>query len=542
MNRTILALTVALASLAPIAGTASETTNEDPLPRVPPGFAVGVYATVGGTPTSLTFGPDTRTGFGGKRLYVADAQFGNVVVIDQASAVGDWRLVGSQPQTYASGFTQPLGVVAAPDGTLFVADNEGARPGPFGTRVYGRVWRVKDTNGDGTGDLKEVVLKDLPNGRHNTNGMAFGPDGMLYVANGNSTDDGIAGGSAEVEPWSGSVVRVDPSATNVSVADFVEEDALIAEGMRNLFDLTFSPFDPTKLYIPTNGPDNPEGDDNLYLTDMDDLRQKRDPVTGELLFDEDGNPIMEPVIDDFGFPSCLYKGSLEPFQNPGAAVISRFGPCPVSTVPRPIGSFGLHVSADGLAFQTTDRWGDDFKNDLFVAEFGNFFGNRVVGHRVVRVELSGDGTTVERTSDFLSGAAPLDVTFSSLGSAMYVADFEGAIYWVVKAADVPRVIDVQIQNLQFLPQALVIPEGTTIRWTNTEGPALPMNHNVTGRQALRSDGSQDPGAEINSGPLLPGDSHSYRFDTPGTWLYTCTINPIHNAAMHGSITVVPAGS
>jgi glucose/arabinose dehydrogenase len=36
--------------------------------------------------------------------------------------------------------------------------------------------------GEAGEDSKQIVLKDLPNGRHNTNGLALGPDGMLYVA------------------------------------------------------------------------------------------------------------------------------------------------------------------------------------------------------------------------------------------------------------------------------------------------------------------------------------------------------------------------
>ncbi len=409
-----------VASGAPRASAVSSAT-------VPPGFEVTRYATAGGNATSLQFGPDTRDQ-SKRRLYVARLTDSSVVAIDDQGGVG------GPPTIFASGFRRPLGLVVAADGTVYVADSEATRDGVFGTRPYGRVWRVRDTNADGVADLKQIVLKDLPNGRHHTNGMALGPDGMLYVANGNSTDDGIDGGEPEVEPWTGSVIKIDPRSTDVSASALVPVQSLVATGMRNLYDIAFSPYDSSKLFITTNGADDArpgettEGreasDDLLYLTDIDDQRRASRRISR-----------FTPRIDDFGFPSCLYnvqrQGNLEPYDSPHPQVIAAFGPCPKSSVPRPVATFGLHVSADGLAFQRTNAWGDAFRNDLFVAEFGNFFGDEVVGHKVVRVELNGTGTAVTGQSDFLSGGLPLDVTFDSAGN-FFVADFSGEISKVVK--------------------------------------------------------------------------------------------------------------
>ena len=414
----IISLVVGLLIVIVASAPASSRTDRFHLPE--PGFTIVSYASTGGAPSSLAFGKDTREGESGKRLYVTDNIGGTVLVIDDLGGIG------SEPQVFAEGFRGPLGVVAAKDGSVYVADAEQAREGPFGFRPYGRVWRVIDKDGDGIADRKYVVLKDLPNGRHNTNGMAFGPGGMLYVTNGNSTDDGIEGGESEVRPWSGSLVRIDPKLKRASLANLPRRKTLVATGWRNVYDVAFSPVDRSLAFVPHNGTDdaregstgeNPldpnleDSDDLLYMTDVNDRKK-----------------------DDFGFPSCLInvaeKGSMKPYDNPNAAVIEKFGECPVSSTPRPVASFGLHTSSDGLAFQTTRAWGPEYRNDLFVAEWGNLFGPPA-GHDIVRVQLDSSGRKVEEQSVFLELDVPLDVTFDGAG-AMYIADFSGPIYKVDK--------------------------------------------------------------------------------------------------------------
>jgi glucose/arabinose dehydrogenase len=407
---------VLLGALSLLVGSMPVSTNAAK-PLLPePGFTVVTYAQTGGTPSSLAFGKDTRKGADGQRLYVTDNAGGTVLAIDDVGGLG------SQPAVFAEGFRGPLGVVAAKDGSVYVADAEEAREGPFGFRSYGRVWRVVDKDGDGVADKKYVVLKDLPNGRHNTNGMAFGPEGLLYVTNGNSTDDGLEGGESEVHPWSGSLVRVDPKARNVSLIDLPKRKTLVATGWRNVYDVAFSPVDESLAFVPHNGvddarqgstgenpadPDLEDSDDLLFITDTDDRKR-----------------------EDFGFPSCLHnlseKGSLKPYENPNPEVIDKFGPCAIKSTPRPASSFGLHTSSDGLAFQTTRSWGPDYRNDLFVAEWGNLFGPPA-GHDVVRVQMDKTGRKVVSQSVFMELDLPLDLTFDKSG-AMYVADFSGGIF------------------------------------------------------------------------------------------------------------------
>lgn len=69
--------------------------------------------------------------------------------------------------------------------------------------------------------------------------------------------------------------------------------------------------------------------------------------------------------------------------------------------------------------------------DLFIAEFGNFFGDKVVGHQVVRVPMDAQGNAGPPRT-FLPGAAPLDLTFGPPGTGMYVGDFATGQIQLVK--------------------------------------------------------------------------------------------------------------
>lgn len=69
----------------------------------------------------------------------------------------------------------------------------------------------------------------------------------------------------------------------------------------------------------------------------------------------------------------------------------------------------------------------------------------------------------------------------------------------------------------FVPSSLTIKRGTTVTWTNRDN----MVHNVSGSFG-------------NSGDLAPGASYSKKFDTVGSFDYTCTIHPV----MQGTINVV----
>jgi plastocyanin len=275
--------------------------------------------------------------------------------------------------TTVSGFEAPLGIAFGPDGTMYVSDSHALANGSHA----GRVWAVLPDR-----TTKTIVVDGLPNGRHNTNGLAV-VGNRLYVANGNNTDDGT--GTPAEQPLSGTVLSY-PLPARLGAKPTVE-----ARGLRNVYDLAFRP-GTTEAWFPTNGPDalDPYGEDLLHKTDV-----------------AKGTP-------DFGFPACVYKAGLVQGQNPKIAKKCR-------PTAKPELALGLHVSANGIAFGPGGVWG----NDVYIAEYGSNTPS-ARGHRVVRVPMAGGkaGTPV----DVMVGSAPLDVAFGPDG--LYVADFGGAVFLV----------------------------------------------------------------------------------------------------------------
>ena len=169
--------------------------------NVPASLQAAVWADGLESPTSLAFGPDGR-------LYVAQVS-GLVLALTD----GDEDGRAETRQEYAR-FNSPLGLTF------------------HGTDLYigrrGGVALARDTDGDGAADSLQEIVSGLPATRHQTNGLAFGPDGQLYIAQGSTSDRGESG----IQPLEASILVADPDGANLQV---------FASGLRNPFDLAFYP-------------------------------------------------------------------------------------------------------------------------------------------------------------------------------------------------------------------------------------------------------------------------------------------------------------
>lgn len=446
MRRVVL-LSVLIILVVPLTGPASQGDHLPPaVPEAALGFSIVPLLPMA-APTALAFGPALGApgllpgiGTDSTSLY-ATLLTGQVVQVAL-----DWTPAGPQVRdvtVLSTGFSQPLGIVfgptdaAAPTGAigapLFVSDGH---PGAESQRADGRVTRL-DFTIDEDGGLVEhrtVVVDGLPNGRHNANHMAIGPDGLLYLSNGNPNDNGIDGGAADVFPYSGAVLRFDPEAVTFSPAEmrwrdddgqpipvdeiadhpvnagFVQQVASFAHGFRNNFGIAHHD---GHWYTAPNGADDPSSQDVLYR--------------------------IEPGADH-GFPFCYDIG---PAGGVGDAITKTPNPlfpdAACDELPVATALLGWHTCATGLDFPTAGPWAfpAGMHDSVFIAECAAFFADdwlREVGadpanashstsHKVVRVPLDGDGAATE-VQDFVTGLAlPTDVLFGPDGS-MFIADAE----------------------------------------------------------------------------------------------------------------------
>lgn len=561
MGRTAFAaasLALVLVALSPTGTTQVDVPHM--VPEVAAGFTIAPLSPVAGA-TAIAFGP----GVGGQDLY-ATTLTGEVQRIHLLwTAAGP---VANGLSTFADGLSGPLGIVF--DGDLaYVADSHGSAAGTG--RTDGRVRLIEP---DGT---VSTVVDGLPNGRHNTNHLRFGPDGRLFITNGNPNDNGVDGGDADVLPYSGAILAIDTSAVTPSSpavlewrdssnalippgsiaghaanADFAAAVDVVGSGFRNVFGVAFGP-DGT-AYTAMNGADVPSSQDALFRV---------------------------PEGTDFGYPFCFNEG-LPGATGSGVSVVASpvYPTHDCSAVPPATALLGWHTCATGLDFPTEGPFAfpDAMANSVFVAECVAFQPDDVavrsleeglgahtahsLSHKVVRVPLDADGEATG-VQDFVTGLAlATDVLFGPDG-ALYVADAE-MVYRVAPAGSanlaqpLPTVEDalpvlpgvgaieppsfaIQAAGFSFVPPVAVVPLGTEVRWDGVlightvdtaAGPAESLA--AEGNDPTNSDADPDTFSRL----LPQGGSVAHTFTQPGTYWYFCA--PHAGVGMVG--VVVVAGS
>lgn len=555
----MLAVLLPVAALAPAGQTQLVSEPEAAVPEVVNGGLVRALSPVAGA-TAIAFGP----GLDGDDLY-ATTLTGDVVRIGLV-----WTPLGPVSNgftTYASGFGSPLGLAFEGD-VLYVADSHG---NPATGRTDGRIVRVEP---DGT---QATVVDGLPNGRHNANHLRFGPDGRLYVANGNPNDNGVDGGDADVFPYSGAILSIDTAVTTPSdpaVLEWTDEEGLIAPqdiaahpanadfaaavdvlawGFRNVFGVAFGP---TGIaYTAMNGADVPASQDALYRI-----------VPGT----------------DYGYPFCFNEG-LPGAVGSGIQVVASptYPGHDCSAAPKATALLGWHTCATGLDFPTRGpfEFPTAVRRSVFVAECVAFQPDDVAAksleqgvsthstsHKVVRVGLDAAGRAIE-VQDFVTGLAlATDVLFGPDG-AMYIADAE-MVYRVTPATDsdldqeapspedlqpllpvdalgdigplpVPAGVTIAAAGFSFLPPVVAVPAGTMVTWDG-----ILIGHTVETADSLQEalDGAgNDPGnsdadPDTFASDLPQGGSVTHTFTAPGTYYYFCA--PHAGAGMVGVVQVV----
>tara|TARA_B100000949_G_scaffold3886_1_gene3398 strand:- start:5018 stop:6217 length:1200 start_codon:yes stop_codon:yes gene_type:complete len=310
-------------------------------------------------------------------LFVGTRNEGKVYALKDTD--GDYR--ADETYTIASDLEQPNGV-AFKDGALYVA-------------AVSRMFKYSDIESQLNNPQEpELIYDDYPTEfHHGWKYIAFGPDNKLYVPVGapcNICD------SATVDKRYASITRMDPDGSNREI---------VAHGVRNTVGFTWHP-DTDELWFTDNGRDM-MGDD---------------VPPGEL------NKLTE-VGQHFGYPFC-HGGTVKDPEYGDQRPCSDFVP--------PVQPLGAHVAALGVKFGKGPMFPDSYTGQAFLAEHGSWNRSSKVGYRVTLVKLeNGEAVSYE---PFIDGwldeesqeafGRPVDLLFLEDGSLLISDDEGNAIYRV----------------------------------------------------------------------------------------------------------------
>lgn len=336
--------------------------------QLAPGFRLEVYS----TDVPLARWPlATPTG----DLIVARTR-GDEVVLLERDRDGDGKT--DAVRTLLPALDHPHGL-ALHDGWLYVGERTG----------IGRI-RFDAATGQTSGPYTRVVDDFTGDGFHTTKTIAFGPDGLLYVAQGSSCNVCV-----EKDPRRATIMRMQPDGSAREV---------YATGLRNSVGLDWAPWDGA-LYATENGRD--------LLGD--------DFPPDELNRIEAGKFYGWPYSHGFGVADPEFG------KDPAAAA----GALP------PVHGFRPHNAPLGLHFLRGAGLPPGYERTALAALHGSWNRSRPDGYKVVALDWQADGSIVER--DFLSGflgedgvlGRPAGITQGPDGAIFITDDYAGVIYRVV---------------------------------------------------------------------------------------------------------------
>jgi len=330
---------------------------------IPKGFHVNVYSTQSG-PRFLALAPDGT-------VYVALTGAGQVVRLLDLNHDG----VAESSAVVIRGLTGPHGIAFRGD-TLYVAEEDGVKrydPG-VATPVQ--------------------LVSNLPIGGHSTRSIAFGPDNMMYVSIGSSSNI-----NPETDTLRAAVMRYNLSGTGGRV---------FARGLRNSVGIAFNPT--TGALWATNNDRDDIGGSDVAMTDS------LPPERINILLDG----------KNYGWPQCYLPNRPNP----------EYSGANCSTVTAPAITFTAHSAPLGIAFYTGTMFPAGYQGDAFVAYHGSWNRSVPTGAKVVRVHVQG-GVPVSIT-DFVVGwlstnpywGRPAGLLVLPDGSLLITDDSSGRIWRV----------------------------------------------------------------------------------------------------------------
>ena len=326
---------------------------------------------------------------------------------------------GFRIAVYAAPVPGARSLARGPGGTVFV-----------GSRGPGRVYALRDRDGDGRAEEVRVIARGL----NQPNGVAV-RDGDLYVAE-----------IHRILRLPDIESRLDDPPTPEVVYDGYPRDR--HHGWK------FIRFGPDGwLYVPIGAPCNVcEAPGYAVITRLRPDGSRREtyvegvrntvgfdwhPRSGELWFTDNGRDWMGDDLppdelnrvrrqgEHFGFPWC-HAGDI-PDPDYG-----EFAPCAEFTPP--VQRLGPHVAALGMRFYTGGMFPPAYRHQIFIAEHGSWNRSTPIGYRLTLVRLAGDRAVSYEpfATGWLRGGEawgrPVDLEVMPDGALLVSDDRAGAVY------------------------------------------------------------------------------------------------------------------
>ncbi len=404
------------------------------------------------SPTTLTVGPDGR-------LYVADGS-GKIqaLTLDPNTKA----VTAVQQITTATDLQEVYGIAFDP------TDNSSPPPiyvtntisgfGDAGQAPAGSYpGKITKISGPGYATRTDIIT-GLPasNSGHEANGLAFGPDGKLYIDQGSTTNAGVINPAVGLfqrpeAPTSGAILVADikavgfngnitysPANTYGDTVDKISGDvSVFASGLRNPYDLVFH--SNGKFYGTDNGPNAGYGPSSTTCsTDSGGDTAALDELELFQAGNYYGHPNRNRGRSDAR--QCTY--------HPGTEASNGGYTAPIEA--------NLPASSDGLAEYTSNKFGGQMQGDLLYAAW--------VNSELHRVKLSSDGLSVVSDTTLASGLQnALDVAVGADGT-IYVAEYGSNQITFLKPNETP-VSSISVGSI--FPNAGPIGGGQAVTITGT---------------------------------------------------------------------------
>lgn len=331
---------------------------------IAPGFDFNIFADSSNVPEfalSAFTGPSALAFDSRGRLFVSTISGKILIMLDNNE---DGKL--DELKTFASGLKQVLGLEFNPKNGDLYATSNGFNGG------VGKLLRLRDTNGDDVADEIVTIVDNLPSeGDHQTDRIKFGPDGLLYIGQGSSTDNGTAElGRPPERPLNATMLRIDVDNPQINI---------FATGLRNPFGMAFHP--ETGELFATDG-----GSGELCQLNPQNCPEDVAPP-------EEVNWVVQG--GNYGYPQCE-----------GTPTGDRPG---CSGVRPPAIQYPRHLTPTSLAFYTGPQAGE-FKNQLLLTLYKNLPNTNNYGGDLRRLVVEGSSATnfTLRDDGFIAQFNPID--------------------------------------------------------------------------------------------------------------------------------------